>query len=125
MDSITDCGYRGSTPATRASRATSDGPFSPQDGRPITTTETAQEVCGEYGPTGHDPLHVDTSLEGPHPPALAYVPTNLFTLSDADVTNLPLRFRVTDLHHDVDINSVTVTNESMEPPSTGLRLLRR
>jgi hypothetical protein len=88
-----------------------------EDRSPITVYETAQEVCADFSQAYLDPIHVDISLEGPHPPVLDHVPESLFTLSDADVTNISMRFRITDLHHDVDLGMVTITNESMDPPA--------
>jgi RHS repeat-associated protein len=88
------------------------------DGSYVTTTETAQEVCADYSPVDVDPIHVDTSLAGPHPPVLDFAPVSLFSLSDDEVVVLPMRFRITDVHHDVDVGSVTVTNESIDPPQT-------
>jgi hypothetical protein len=89
-----------------------------EDGSPITTIETAQEVCANYTPTDLDKIHVDTSLWGPHPPALDYAPASSFSLSDDEVVIAPIRFRITDLLHDVDVGSVTITNESLDPPDT-------
>ncbi|MCG6950068.1 MAG: hypothetical protein LJE93_14245, partial [Acidobacteria bacterium] len=83
----------------------------------ITTTQTAQEICPGSSQAYLDPIHVDTGLDGPHAPAIDVVPSSLFSLSDNQVVVLPVRFRVTDLHHDVDVSSVTITNESLDPPT--------
>ncbi|NIA26392.1 MAG: hypothetical protein GWP04_12680, partial [Gammaproteobacteria bacterium] len=89
-----------------------------EDGSPITVYGTAQEVCARALYNDYTPLHVDTTLDGPHPPVVDQVPGSLFSVADDEVLVLPLRFRITDLHHDVDVSALTITNESLDPVQT-------
>jgi len=89
-----------------------------EDGSPITVYETSQEVCALPLYNDYTSLHVDTTLDGPHPPIVDHVPGSLFSVADDEVLMLPLRFRITDLHHDVDVTALTITNESLDPVHT-------
>jgi len=86
-----------------------------EDGSPITVDGTSQEVCALPLYYDYTSLHVDTTLDGPHPPIVDHVPGSLFSVADDEVLTLPLRFRITDLHHDVDVTALTITNESLDP----------
>jgi len=89
-----------------------------EDGNPITVDETSQEVLQRSVTLPYSSLHVDTTLDGPHPPVVDYVPGSVFSVADDEFLVVPVRFRITDLHHDVDVYNVTVANETLDPVQT-------
>jgi len=84
----------------------------------VLTTSTAQAVCVDGPDSGF--MTLDTTLEGGvgHAPVLSYVPDVALNSDVAGDGTLPLKYRVSDLHHDVDLDTLTVTNNSLDPPQT-------
>ncbi|NOZ94036.1 MAG: hypothetical protein GXP47_04745, partial [Acidobacteria bacterium] len=78
-----------------------------------------QWLCGsDYEYTVN--LTVDTTLDDGvgHAPVLQYVQEIALNGDIAADGTVPVRFRVTDLHQDVDLSTITVTNQSLDPPVT-------
>jgi RHS repeat-associated protein len=92
--------------------------LAPDDGGADSVWTLAAEVGSSGGYVFSD-LVVDSTASPPYGPTLSFVPTEAFTDSSDGLATVPVWFRITDLDHDVNLDSVVVSNLSVDQqPST-------
>jgi outer membrane protein assembly factor BamB/flagellar hook assembly protein FlgD len=85
------------------------------DDQGFVIVDAGRTICQSSSPSQGGTSQLALANNGNPVPVLDYVPSSVTGTSWASATEVIIRFRIADNHHDVDMSSVHVTNQSLTP----------